>query len=277
MSISILQNPSKAELESITPLLKEREILSKIQESNIRIEYQAKESYVFIILYLPEYNIKTRSIENTEVDIYFNKENNNVHIFAYKTLYFFEKYKLEILALPHNSFGVFIKKFLDIVLEDESKIIEHILEDTESVKKEYNNGEDTYSIIRHLTRNEINISSLKLISANQNKLISLLSKNISKDSMEIIDYKRAYVSEELEYEHEFCKTLMDSINTKFQVKNTEALYVFTKYSFIVFLATLAVAFFTLVHTDDTAGKTYVLLSIVFSLLSAVSVHSLFKK
>jgi hypothetical protein len=276
MPITILKNPTQSELDVLLPYLQEEKILEKIKKNNIRIEFINKQDYALIILYLPEYNADTKSITSTEVDIYYEKKDNNAFIFAYNTLYFFDKYGEDINSIKFTSFGVFIRKFLDILLEDEAQIVDHILEDTEKVKNEYNLNLDSYEIIRHLTRNEINISSLKLISANQNKLIALLEKHLSDSAIQAIDYKRSYVAEELDYEHEFCKTLMDSINTKFQVKSSEELYRFTKYSFMVFVATLAVAFLTLIHADDTTGKTYTFLGLISILLSVILVHRFFK-
>lgn len=278
MSIVVITNPTPQEIDTINDIIPGDEvIIQKIKRNNTKVEFIEKQNFIFAILYLPEYHSEKKSIKSVEVNIYFNKTTKKIYIFAYNTLYFFERYHENILGIEYKTFGTFIKKFLDVILEDESKIVEHIVEDTETVKEEYYRLVNTYEIIRHLTQNEINISSLKLISASQNKFLDLLEKHISGNGFEAIEYKRSYVSEELEYMHEFCKALMDSINTKFQVRSSEELYIFTRNSFIIFILTLIVAFLTLAEADGTHNKVFTTSALILGSLAMVIVLYVFRR
>jgi len=235
-----------------------KEIHNKIDSENNRVEFVEEENYLFVIFYFPEYDKKTRTINTVEVNILFNAKEKFVRLFAYNTEYFFEKYKSPLEEISFKTFGGFIEKFLSVVLEDESRIIEHILLDTDEVKKEYLHNADNYHLIRHLTNIQINISSLKLMVANQNKLIDLINDYTNKTQQSSLHYRKNYIMEELNYVKEFSETLMSSINTKFQVRSSDDLYRFTKYSFITFVSTLIVDLVLLFKQDWNSGYLFFL-------------------
>ena len=53
-------------------------------------------------------------------------------------------------------------------------MVEHILSDTNEIRKNYFVGVDNYKLIKDLTSSQINISTLTLITSNQNKLLTLI-------------------------------------------------------------------------------------------------------
>jgi hypothetical protein len=75
-----------------------------------------------------------------------------------------------------------------------------------------------------------------MIVDNQDKLIEKAEKYVRDHGEVPISDRRTHIREELTYAKEFCQTLMDSIDTKYQVKQAEILYAYTKYTFIFFLA-----------------------------------------
>jgi hypothetical protein len=243
--LEIYLNPTPSEIQEILPTLSttlEETDQSRIKIPNSRVEFIERDNYLFVIFYLPEYRKETKTIEIVELDLFFNTKENIVHIFANNTEYFFQKYHEQLKEIKFSSFGKFLQQLLAVVLEDEAKIIDHILGDTTDIRKEYTSSKNTYSVIRYLTNNLINISALNLLVSNQHKLIESVNDYFSKNQLETLNYKRNYIVEELVYAKDFCDTLMNSINTKFQVKSSDDLYVFTKYSFIIFLAELVISF-----------------------------------
>ncbi|MEI6326548.1 MAG: CorA family divalent cation transporter [Candidatus Roizmanbacteria bacterium] len=236
--IDIVTNPKKEDYAAFVkkyPKLDE-EILRKIKGSNIRIELHKHEKYIYLIFFIPEYIREEHAVKSIEVNVFFDKAKHKVTIFGFNTSHFFKKYKDELESISHFSFGSFIDQWLQIVLEDEARIIEHLLQDTKSVREEYKNDTNSTLIIRHLTSNLINITTLRLIINNQQKLLEHVETYIRDFEDSIVNYKRAYITEELEYAKEFCETLMNSINTKYQVKQNDTLYAYTKYTYIFFLA-----------------------------------------
>jgi hypothetical protein len=230
-------NPSKRQIETfikkhpdINPL-----VCAKLSNENIRIEFHKHEKYVFLIFYIPEYSPQTKTIESVELNVFYDRERCKPNIFAFRSLHFFSKYKQQLALLPDKPLSAFIEEFLSIVLEDEARIIEHILRDTRGVRQEYKAGTSATQLIRHLTNNLINITTLKLIVDNQDKLLDKAEAFIRNYENSPIHYQRTYISEELVYVKEFCETLMTSLNTKFQVRMSETLYAYTRYTFVFFL------------------------------------------
>lgn len=231
-------NPTKKEIVKFGrryPGLDEA-ILAKLIADNIRLEIRRHEEYVFVVFHIPEYSERTKSIESVEINIFYDRESNDADIFAFHTVHIIRKYEKQILAIEHGSFSKFLERILDILLEDEARIIEHILEDTKAVKEEYTTSKDSVAIIRHLTNNLNNISALKLIYDNQDQLLTHAEEYIRNYEDSVISYKRSYISEELAFARDFCANLMNAINTKYQVRMTDILYAYTRYTFILFLA-----------------------------------------
>ncbi|MEI6462603.1 MAG: hypothetical protein WCO33_02960 [bacterium] len=275
--LKVIKNPDKKLLETVVIDMKlEASIAEKIYAVNNRVEFKESADQLFLIFHLPEYNSKSKSIESVEVNLLYNLKDNNAVVFASNTEYFFDKYKQQLEAIEFKSLGKFFEEFMSIVIEDEAKMVEHILMDTNDIKQEYFKNSDTYVLIRHLTNNLINISSIELISSNQNKLINLLEEYVSKNQKSILNYKKNYLGEELKYAASFCNTLLESIGTKFQVKSSNDLSRYTKYSFVVFVATLIVALLTLLIGDRTEGSIFFIGAVIASILSTIVIVLVFK-
>lgn len=274
MNIKLHLNLQRDELlAQLTELKIPDSIKEKITVNNSRVEFKESDEHLFMIFYIPEYNKDTKAIDTVEINIVFNTEEKSVELFANNSNYFFNKYYSEVESLNFKTFGGFFEKFLSLVFEDVSRIVSHILGDTNDIRKEYLDKSDSYKVIRHLTNAEINISSLKLIFANQNKLIELVNDYMSKTQQSSLNYKKNYLEEELNYAKEFCETLMNSINTKFQVRTSDDLYRFNKYAFMTFISTLLLTLLILFRDDQThktgffvQGVILVLVSIIFVLL-----------
>lgn len=249
------------------------DIKEKITVNNSRVEFKESEEHLFMIFYIPEYNKETKAIDTVEINIVFDTQERSVELFANNSNYFFNKYSSEVESLNFKTFGGFFEKFLSLVFEDVSRIVSHILGDTNEIRKEYLDKSDSYKVIRHLTNAEINISSLKLIFANQNKLIELVNDYMNKTQQSSLNYKKNYLEEELNYAKEFCETLMNSINTKFQVRTSDDLYRFNKYAFMTFVSSLLLTLLILFRDDQShetgfflQGVLLVIISIMFVLL-----------
>lgn len=248
-----------------------KHILSRLSSPNTRIEFIEDEKYLFLILYIPEYNKEQKVIESVEVNIVFDLSEKIVYLFAYNSEYFFSKYTELFSKLTFRTFGSFLEKFLSIILLDEERIIEHILDDTNSIRKEYYKGANNYTIIRHLTNNQINISSLNLVVSNQIKLIELVNEYITLHQQDALNYKKNYIAAELKYASEFCDALKTSINTKFHVKSTNLLNRFTKYSFITFVSTVLLTLLIIYKEDVKESTAYFGISVGIVLVSAILV------
>lgn len=277
MNISLHLNLEQNDLlETLKSINVPDVIKEKITVTNSRVEFQETENNLFMIFYIPEYNKATRSIDTVELNIIFNLDDKNAVLFANNSSYFFEKYRSEINDLSFKSFGGFFEKFLSLVFEDVSRIVNHILNDTNEIRKEYLSKSDNYKMIRHLTNAEINISSLKLIFANQNKLIELVNDYMSKTQQSSLNYKKTYLEEELNYAKEFCETLMNSINTKFQVRTSDDLYRFNKYSFMTFISTLLLTLLIIFRDDQNHSSNYIFSGVVIVLVSIIFVLLFFR-
>ncbi len=269
--IQIVTNPKREDFvmfEKQYPKL-DADILRKIKGSNIRIELHKNEKYIYLIFFIPEYIRELHTIRSIEVNVFFDKVRRKATIFGFHTSHFFKKYQTQLESITHSSFGSFIDQWLQIVLEDEARIIEHLLQDTKSVREEYINGTDSTVLIRHLTSNLINITTLRLVINNQQKLLDHVESYIRDFEDSIVNYKRAYISEELEYAKEFCETLMHSINTKYQVRQADALYGYTKYTYIFFLAGAAFQIAYAFTDDPSPIKITFWIASLFTLLGTL--------
>ncbi|QQR93863.1 hypothetical protein IPJ91_01745 [bacterium] len=230
------------------------EFIKKIKFPNRRIDLSEENDFIFIVMYIAEYDLKLKVVNQIELNIFFHKETQHLYLFAYNTKYFFEKYKVEFEHLNFHDFGEFIEFFFDIVLKDEVKIIEHILEDTYQIKSEFFAKANSATLIRHLTNNEINISTLKLISATQNKLLDLLKPYLQYTHQTQIDYERNNILDELNFANEFCHTLMSSINTKYNVKEADAIHKLNSIMLVIFVTDLVTTL--LLYLFDGGKHTY---------------------
>jgi len=275
MNIKLHLNLPETDLiNQLNALTVPESIREKITFNNSRIEFKESEGHLFMIFYIPEYNKHTKSIDTVEINIVFNTGTKDIDLFANNSNYFFEKYYTEVESINFKTFGGFFEKFLSLVFEDVSRIVSHILGDTNAIRKEYLDKSDNYKVIRHLTNAQINISSLKLIFANQNKLIELVNDYMNKTQQSSLNYKKNYLEEELNYAKEFCETLMNSINTKFQVRTSDDLYRFNKYAFMTFIGTLFLTLLILFR-DDQAHKTSYFLTGLALVIIAILIVTIF--
>ena len=263
-------------LDHLSALNVPDKIKSKITVENSRVEFIETDEHLFMIFYIPEYNKASKAIDTVEINIVFNNQEKTVDLFASNSTYFFEKYSSEIEAINFKTFGGFFEKFLTLVFEDVSRIVSHILGDTNEIRKEYLTKSDNYKVIRHLTNSEINISSLRLIFANQNKLIELVNDYMSKTQQSSLIYKKNYLEEELNYAKEFCETLMNSINTKFQVRTSDDLYRFNKYAFMTFISTVLLTLLIIYRDDLTHSTGYFTVSLALVILAVLFVFIFFR-
>lgn len=254
--VKLYINPQKKELSrfrasypSIDPV-----VMQKIETDNIRLDIHRHELYVFVIFHIPEYIVNSRTIESVEVNIFYDNKLNKAFLFAFHTSHVIRKYEKQILSIQFNSFGKFLESILNILLDDEAKIIEHILQDTREVKEEYKSSRDAVVLIRHLTNNLNNISTLKLIYDNQDQLLNKAEEYIRNYENSVINYQRNYIGEELTFAKDFCSTLMNSINTKYQVRMADILYIYTRYTFILFLAGAVFEVAYAFHNDPSPIK-----------------------
>ncbi|MBP9691675.1 hypothetical protein KBD81_06370, partial [Candidatus Woesebacteria bacterium] len=159
--IKVITNPKKSDIDLFLrkyPKL-DTSIVKKIQENNVRVELRKHEKYVFLIFYIPEYITQTRGIASVELNIFYDRQVNSATIFAFNTNHFFSRYKKHIEKIKVTSFSKFIEDILTIILDDEAKIIDHILQDTKEVKEEFQSAKEPVSLIRHLTNNLTNITT----------------------------------------------------------------------------------------------------------------------
>lgn len=275
--IHILKNADEKTLKKVVSDIKiDSETVDKIINNNTRIEFNENDDYIFIIFYLPEYVKATKTIDSLEVNILYHLKTNDAFIFTNNSYYFFDKYKSKIDEIDHKGFGSFIERFISVVIDDESKMVEHILSDTNEIRKNYFVGVDNYKLIKDLTSSQINISTLTLITSNQNKLLNLIESYTTTKQQTTLNYKKTYLTEELQYAKEFCTTVMKSIDTKYQVKSAEDLHRFTKFSFVVFIATYFVGLITLLYTDNSRGNIFFFGAIATSVLSLLGVLIFFR-
>jgi len=237
-AIDLITNPSSQDIarfhklhRSVDPM-----VIKKISGDNIRVEINRHENYVFVVFHIPEYIMRSKTIDSVEINVFYDRSKNKATIFAFKTKHFFQKYRSQILGIKYTTFSKFLESLLNIILEDEAKIIEHILKDTRDVKEEYRMSQDSALLIRHLTNNLTNITTLKLICDNQDQLLNKAEEYIRNFENSTINYQRNYISEELLFAKNFCETLMNSINTKYQVRMTDIMYGYTRFTFVIFLA-----------------------------------------
>lgn len=253
MNPTIFKNPDiKISQEFADKFGLDFEILTKLIAANKRVEFVDDVKFCFGIIYISEYNKISKSVNQFEVDIYYDKQHNQSYFFAFNTEYFFDKYFDYFKQLRYNNWGELMYRILGLVFEDETKLIEHILDDTNSIKSEYYTKTAPDVLIRHLTNNQINISSLKLILANQNKAVDIISGYIPLGEKAHLNYQKNSISDELIYAQEFCKTLMDSINTKFEVRSSRDIYTWTKYTFVAIIGTFIFDVLTIFidHSDS---------------------------
>ena len=235
--IKLFINPTKLEIGQFRKLYKDidPQVMQKIEGDNIRVEINRHESYVFLAFHIPEYILQSKSIESVEINIFYDRKLNDAFVFAFHTSHVIRKYEKQIRAIQFTSFSKFLEQILTILLEDEARIIEHILQDTRSLKEEYKSSKDSSLLIRHLTNNLTNISALKLVYDNQDQLLNKTEEYIRNYEDSTISYQRNYISQELEFAKDFCQTLMHSINTKYQVRMTDIMYTYTRFTFVLFL------------------------------------------
>jgi hypothetical protein len=254
--LHIIPNPTKRDIDAFLkkyPKLN-REIVTKIQNNNVRVEFSKHEKYVFLIFYIPEYIVRDRTISITELNVFYDRVSKEVTIFAFNTSHFFKRYEKQVESIRTSSLSKFLEDILSIILEDEAKIIDHILEDTRDVKEEYRSSKEAGILIRHLTNNLTNITTLTLICDNQDRILDEAEDYIRHYEDSQISYQRNYIHEELAFSKDFCKTLMDSINTKYQVRMSDTLYAYTRFTFIIFLTSAIFQVVFAFHDDPSPIK-----------------------
>jgi hypothetical protein len=238
MPLVIFNNPDIiveeefAQITSIPPI-----IFQKIKSSNRRIEFIEQDNFSFSIIHIPEYDKQKKMIVQVELDICYEKDQNQGYLFFFDSIYFSSKYNESFKNIKYSNYGELFYQVLRIVQIDEQSIIEHILLDTNTIKEEYYSKISAEILIRHLTNNQINISGLKLILSNQSKSIESAKQYLKPSSFEQLEYFESEIKDELTYANEFSGTLMNSIDTKFEVKTSNDIYIWTKFTFIAILGT----------------------------------------
>jgi hypothetical protein len=247
MAAYIYQNPNTDTIYEIaTKYSFSQKIVDTILSNNKRVELQECDDFFLLISYIPEYVKESKAIRDVEIDICFDKRTQDIVIFAFGTKYFFSKYSKELSNIKYSTFDNFLIQVFEVITLDQSKIIEHILKDTEEIKNEYYAQSEAPKILRHLTNNQINISALKLILSNQEKFLDLLVNRISKGQQKQILFEKFNLMDGITYAEEFSRTLMESINTKYNVKESENMYRLESVMFLIFTAELAMKFTELI-------------------------------
>ena len=106
----------------------------KILENDKRVELINNSRYVCGIFFIPEYCKETKSLNTIEINLLYIASIHKLYIIAYKTNYFFEKYKdlinekyNKVLIEDKDDFGKLLSSLFEVILEDETKIIFWIL------------------------------------------------------------------------------------------------------------------------------------------------------
>ncbi len=272
-SLKVITNPKKSSIESFIkkhPNLKE-ETSKMIRENNVRVRLTLNNDHVLLVFYIPEYIVESRKISSVEINAFYDRRKNEATVFAFHTNHFFDKYQKQIEKIQVKTFSKFIEDLLSIILEDEARILEHILQDTQEVKEEYTSARDTTILIRHLTNNLTNITTLKLLFDNMNQLLDKAEEYIRNYEDSIINYQRNYISEELTFAKEYCQTLMKSINTQYQVKMTDILYRYTRFTFTIFMTGAAFQVFYAFSDDPSPIKMTFWLAMLSAILGSLLV------
>jgi len=270
-SLKVVTNPKNKEIDSFIkkyPNLKS-DMANMIKEDNVRVRLTLNNDHVLLVFYIPEYIVSKRKISSVEVNAFYDRKSSSAVVFAFNSDHFFDKYKKQIESIEVKTFSKFIEDLLSVILEDEAKILEHILKDTQEVKEEYTSSRDSTLLIRHLTNNLTNITTLKLLFGNMNQLLDKAEEYIRNYEDSIINYQRNYITEELQFAKEYCETLMNSINTKYQVKMTDNLYAYTRYTFAIFLLGAIVEIVSTFHGDQSPIKITFLLVILTTTLGSL--------
>lgn len=234
----IFVNPNDLIQESLAEKLAIPEVyLTKLKAENRRMEFLDHSGFLFFIILIPEYNKKLKVIVQVELDILYDKTTNQAYLFFLNSDNFANRYNQILSSIKYDNYSDLIYEVLQIIQDDEIKIIDHIQNDTSIIKDEYYSKIGAEILIRHLTNNQINISGIKLILSNQIKFIDYSKQFLSENQYRNLTYKQFEIKDELNYASEFSETLMKSINTKFEVKTSMDIYTWTKYTFIAILGT----------------------------------------
>ena len=211
--------------------------LEKLKDQNRRMEFLDDPNFFFSIIHIPEYNKQDKLIKQIELDVCYEKSKNQGYLFFDNTNNFAIRYQQNINSITYSNYAELLFEIYKLIQEDEIKIIDHILSDTNTIKDEYYARLSADVLIRHLTNNQINISGLKLILSNQIKFLEYSKQYLKHSAYQILMYRQTEIKDELNYANEFSGTLMNSMNTKFEVKTSNDIYFWTKYTFIAIVGT----------------------------------------
>lgn len=249
------------------------EIFQILERSNKRVEVKYDATSIFLIMHIPEYDTKAKAIRQVELNLLYDCTNENAMILCYNTSYFFDKYKSNIQNIIFTSFETLLEKIYRIIFEDVSLIIDHLLEDTSSIKDEYYTKSDPAMLVRHLTNNLINISTLKLIVSSQNKLINILQINFKLDEKGSLEYKKNNINHELEFASEFCDTLLQSLDTRYEVKESENMWRLESIMFVIFVTELVLTFAKYAFEGNIKSYIIIIIGIISLILTYMYVRS----
>ncbi|MFO0704014.1 MAG: hypothetical protein U0525_04800 [Patescibacteria group bacterium] len=270
-TLKVISNPKNKDIEKFIKNHSnlQEDMMQMIRDNNVRVRLSLNNEHVLLVFYIPEYIVAKRKISSVEINAFYDRKKNEATVFAFNTNHFFDKYKKQIESIEFKTFGKFLEGLLSIILEDEAKILEHILQDTQEVKDEYATSRDSTIVIRHLTNNLTNITTLKLLFDNLNQLLDKAEEYIRNYEDSIINYQRNYITEELQFAKEYCETLMTSLNTKYQVKMTDILYSYTRYTFIIFFSGAVFQIVDAFHKDTSPIKTTFMIALLTTILGSL--------
>ena len=102
----------------------------RLMNPSNQVDFIEGDDFLFVILLLPEYNGRSKSIEAIEVDILYNKKSSEINVFAFKSDYFFLKYTYELSQTKEVSLDQYLIKFLEIVFKRTGLVPQAFDEDT---------------------------------------------------------------------------------------------------------------------------------------------------
>lgn len=260
MKLLTFKNANNEIIDRFSELLRlDQRVRLLLKDNQSRVDMIQTADYICLVLFLGEYNKFHKRVEQVELDILFDRYHRQAYLFSFHSDYFLEKYANDLESIYYNNFGNLMSQLMDLFVKDEEKMIQHILQDTQVIRNEYLSKDDPAKLIRHLTNNQINISSMQLILANQNKAWDIISKFLNNVDRETISYKKDAVFNELKFASEFCAALMNSLNTRFELKTSKDIYNWTRYTTIAILGAFVFQVIDFVSHDNSNLK---LLSII---------------
>lgn len=143
-----------------------------------------------------------------------------ITVYMPHTEYFIEKYLNHKIHGIYKSTELFFRDLLEVILDDADGILEHIMHDIQSAKRDHTTEKNPYSIMHTCTTALMNLDTLNLVIQKIRHLMTLLTRHIplfKEHEPELMD-QMSNLASEINYATTIAHTISESLRALYAIK-----------------------------------------------------------